>query len=136
MDALERSQAYPVTVDVLERRAGPAATAALRAPFAMGDPAELKVLFEEAGAAAVSIDTQHGTAVFPSVRSMVEADLRGWLPVMGVFLAEELIASILDEAEDALREYVAPDGTMVFDAPAHIVVAGGGDLGQNKAHHR
>ena len=67
---------------------------------------------------------------------MVEADLRGWLPVMGVFLAEELIASILDEAEDALREFVAPDGTMVFGAPAHIVVAGGGDLGRDRAHHR
>ncbi len=30
---------------------------------------------------------------FPSVRVMVEADLRGWLPVMGVVLTGEQIAA-------------------------------------------
>jgi hypothetical protein len=54
---------------------------------------------------------------------MVEADLRGWLPVMGVALGEEQIARILAEAETALARYVTPDGTVEFDAPAHIVTA-------------
>ncbi len=121
--ALERSQAYPILVDLLNRRAGPTAADALRAPFALGDVDELRGLFEKAGASAVSIDTLHGTARFPSVRTMVDADLRGWLPVMGVFLENDLIELILAEAEDALCEYVAIDGEMVFDAPAHIVTA-------------
>lgn len=43
---------------------------------------------------------------------MVEADLRGWLPVMGVVLPEEQIQRILEEAEQ---------GAMAFDLPAHIV---------------
>ena len=34
---------------------------------------------------------------------MVEADLRGWLPVMGVILGEVQIESILKEAEQALN---------------------------------
>ena len=52
---------------------------------------------------------------------MLEADLRGWLPVMGVMLDEATIEQILEEAESALGAYVADDGQAVFDAPAHIV---------------
>ncbi|MDN5768390.1 MAG: class I SAM-dependent methyltransferase [Humibacillus sp.] len=122
-DALERSQAYPLSVDLLDRRAGSAAAEALRAPFALGDRGTLRGMFESAGATVTSITTRHGTATFPSVRSMVEADLRGWLPVMGVFLDAALIESLLTESEEALSQYVAPDGRMIFDAPAHIVVA-------------
>jgi hypothetical protein len=54
---------------------------------------------------------------------MVEADLRGWLPVMGVVLDDDLIEQILDEADQVLAEYVSDGGEMVFDAPAHIVTA-------------
>ncbi len=122
-ESLERSEAYPVSVDLLRRRAGPAAADALRAPFVLGDVDVLRRLFDEAGASSVSIDTQHGTARFPSVRAMVEADLRGWLPVMGVVLDEDLVDRILAEAEEALSEFVTADGAMTFDAPAHIVTA-------------
>lgn len=122
-EALERSPAYPISVDLLHRRAGAAAADALRAPFALGDPEELQGLFERAGASAVSIRTHTGTARFPSVRSMLEADLRGWLPVMGVFLDNELIESILTEADEALGDFRTDSGEMVFDTPAHIVTA-------------
>ena len=57
------------------------------------------------------------------MRTTVEADLRGWLPVMGVFLDDDVIELILAEAEEAPSEYVTADGQMVFDAPAHIVTA-------------
>jgi SAM-dependent methyltransferase len=122
-EALERSEAYPISVDLLERRAGTAAADALRAPFVLGDTDELRRLWAQAGASEVSIDTQYGTARFPSVRTMLEADLQGWLPVMGVFLDEDLIESILEEADDALRAYVNERGEMSFAAPAHIVTA-------------
>ena len=122
-DGLERSEAYPISVDLLERRAGSAAADALRAPFVLGDTGELRGLFEDAGAVVVSMDTQHGTASFPSIRSMVEADLRGWLPVLGVHLDDDVVDSILDAAEDALSAYKTSAGAMVFDTPAHIVVA-------------
>jgi hypothetical protein len=87
----------------------------------LGDTRELTTLFEVAGVTKVNIATRHGTARFPSVRAMVEADLRGWLPVMGVDLKEEQIQGILAEAEVALRDYVSPEGQVVFDSPAHII---------------
>lgn len=121
--SLEQADAYAVTTALLERMAGTAAADALRAPFVLGDPDELAGLFERAGASTVSVRTRVGTARFPSVRVMVEAELRGWLPVMGVQLDEALVESILAEAESALSDHVAGDGTMVFQAPGHIVTA-------------
>lgn len=120
-DRLENSEAYPIEVELLERMAGPAAADALRAPFVLGDTDELTALFESAGVGSVEVATRNGTARFPSIRSMVEADLRGWLPVMGVQLEEERIERILEEAEDALARYVTPEGEVVFDSPGHIV---------------
>jgi SAM-dependent methyltransferase len=122
-DALEASPAYPIEVELLERLAGPVAADALRAPFVLGDTDELVELFAAAGVDDVEVATITGEARFPSVRSMVEADLRGWLPVMGVQLGEDTIARILTEAEDALSRFVTADGTLVFDSPAHIVTA-------------
>ena len=34
-----------------------------------------------------------------------------------------LFESLLSEADETPTEYVASDGTMVFGAPAHVVVA-------------
>lgn len=120
-DTLENSAAYPVEVDLLERLAGQDAANALRAPFMLGEQEELAALFEGAGVASINIATRTGTARFPSIRTMVEADLRGWLPVMGVVLEEKVIQRILTEAESALQAYVTPEGQVEFDSPAHIV---------------
>jgi len=120
-DSLENSEAYPIEVELLKRLAGEDAANALRAPFTLGDKNELATLFKNSGVAEVSIETHCGEAKFPSVRIMVEADLRGWLPVMGIILDEEQIQEILQAAEDALAEYVAEGGQVVFRSPAHIV---------------
>jgi SAM-dependent methyltransferase len=120
-DSLENSEAYADEVALLDRIGGKRAGDALRAPFVMGDVEELRSLFESSGVSSVEITTHHGTGRFPNVRTMVEADLRGWLPVMGVHLGEAQIARILDEADEALRRFVTSDGTVVFDSPAHIV---------------
>ena len=120
-ESLDNSEAYPIEVALLERLAGRPAADALRAPFVLGDRAALAALFQDAGVESVEITTLNGTARFPSIRVMVEADLRGWLPVMGVFLSETQIERILQEAELALSQYVTPEGTVAFAAPAHIV---------------
>lgn len=126
-DSLENSDAYPVEVALLERLAGPQAADALRAPFLLGDRDELLGLFESAGVTSVEIATHQGEARFPSLRSMVEVDLRGWLPVMGVVLDEDQIERILREAEAALHDYVTGEGHVVFDSQAHIVTGVKGD---------
>lgn len=120
-DSLDNIPAYAAEVALLDRLAGRRAGDALRAPFVLGERPDLAALFRDAGVAAVEVTTQQGTARFPSVRVMVEADLRGWLPVMGVVLPDEQVTRILDEAEHVLRPYVATDGMAVFGTSAHII---------------
>jgi ubiquinone/menaquinone biosynthesis C-methylase UbiE len=120
-ESLENSEAYSISVALLEQIAGREAADALRAPFVLGNQDQLLGLFQDAGVASLEIATHKGTARFPSIRTMVEADLRGWLPVMGVVLTEDQISHILNESEQALSEYLTPTGTVEFESPAHIV---------------
>jgi SAM-dependent methyltransferase len=122
-DTLEAMPAFAAEVTLIERIAGVAAANALRAPFVLGERREVVSLFKDAGAGSVVLTTHEGTARFPSIRVMVEADLRGWLPVMGVLLSEQQIRQILDEAETELRSYAGPEGPTTFDVRAHIVTA-------------
>jgi len=125
-DSVENIPAYAAEVALLARVAGQAAADALRAPFALGDPKELASLFVNAGVANARVETEHGAAHFPNVRAMVEADLRGWLPVLGVVLPEDQIARILEQAPSMLRSFVTADGTIRFDIRAHIVTGTNG----------
>jgi len=120
-DGLENILAYAKTVAVLERIAGQQAADALRAPFVLGDVQALSELFSSAGAASIQIETHKGTARFADLATMLEVELRGWLPIMGVMLTESQIKQIHSEAEDTLGEYVSSDGRMVFELSAHIV---------------
>lgn len=120
-NALDEIPAYAAEVALLERVAGSRAADPLRAPFVLGDRRDLAALFTGGGVASVEVTTDRAAARFPSVRVMVEADLRGWLPVMGVVLPEEQISRILEEAEHVFRPFVNADGTVAFDTSAHIV---------------
>jgi ubiquinone/menaquinone biosynthesis C-methylase UbiE len=123
-DTLERTPAYATLVALLNRRVGPRAADALRAPFVLGDRNELAALFARADMPDVEIVTHRGSARFPNIRTMVEADVRGWLPAAGIMLSDSQIGEILDEAEHAMRAYVTSvDGAVVFESPAHIVTA-------------
>ena len=120
-DALATMPAFATEVALVDGISGPQAAEPLRSPFALGDRDELAALFAEAGVAEIQITTSRGTARFPSVRIMMEADLRGWLPVMGVILPEPEIARLLDEAERVFRPYIVGHGTVSFETSAHIV---------------
>lgn len=122
-DSADHIPAYAAEIALLQRLADTRAADALRAPFILGDRELLSDVFSTAGAGSITISTLHGVAQFPSIRVMVEADLRGWLPVMGVNLAEEQITRILEEAEGVLDSYVTDDGRITFDVPAHLVTA-------------
>ena len=121
--SLDNMPAYASEVALLERMAGRQAADALRAPFVLGNRNDLAALFSEAGVATADITTHHGTAQFPSIRTMVDADLRGWLPVMGVILTEDLIGRILHDAEHALSSYATADGRTAFHLSAQLVTA-------------
>jgi len=126
-DSLENTPAYAAEVALLERMAGKPSADAIRLPFVLGDPGALHAMFQAAGIDRIMIETHRGRGRFPSIKAMVEADIRGWLPLIGIALSEDLITRILAEAEVELGQYRKPDGTVEFDSPALIVtgVAGG-----------
>jgi len=120
-DRLDSMPAYASEVALLERMAGRQAADALRAPFVLGNRKDLAALLAQVGLGAAAITTVRGTARFPGIRVMVEADLRGWLPVMGVHLAEDLIVRILREADQALGSHATADGRAEFGLSVHLV---------------
>lgn len=122
-DALENIPGYAALVALLDRLAGRQAADALRAPFVLGDPARLSELFTIAGVESAVIRSETEMAQFPSIRAMVEAELRGRLPAMGVDLDENRISRILYEAEQVLAPYLEPAGTVSFEMRAHIATA-------------
>jgi len=123
LDSIDNIPGYSTELALIEKVAGQSAGDAVRAPFALGDRQMLSDLFEDAGATSIEIVTHRGSARFPSIRTMVEAELRGWLPIMGVHLSEEQIAQILQEADRKLALYVTSTGAVVFDVAAHVVTA-------------
>jgi SAM-dependent methyltransferase len=121
-DSLENVPGFAALVTLLDRVAGRPAGDALRAPFCLGDAEELASLLVSAGAGEVDVATIRGSAKFPDIRTMVEAEVRGWLPLMGVALEEDRIETILREADGELADFVTPAGALEFAAPAHIAV--------------
>lgn len=120
-DGLDNNPGYDRLVAVLDRVAGQPAGDGLRAPFVLGDRDSLSTLFDEVGVTGADVSTHAGTARFPSLRSMVEAEVRGWLPVVGVVLPEDVVGEIHTEAEKDLGPYITPEETVEFPTSAHIV---------------
>jgi ubiquinone/menaquinone biosynthesis C-methylase UbiE len=121
--ALAVTPGYAAVVALLQRLVGERVADALRSPFVLGDPQELAALFTNAGIASARVTTQVGPARFPSIRSWVETDVKGWLPFVQVALDERQSEALLAEAERALPVFVASSGTVEFVMPAHIVTA-------------
>ena len=120
-DSLEHIPGYAAEVTLVEGISGERAANPLRAPFVLGSKDELAALFKNAGIEDVSIVTHSGKARFPTIRSMLEADIMGWLPLFGVTLSDQEINRIYEQAEGRLSSFLAEDGTVAFDLPAHIV---------------
>jgi SAM-dependent methyltransferase len=122
-DSLDNIPAYATMVDLLDRLINRQAADGLRLSFVLGDAKELAALFTDAGIAPAVVTTRQGTARFPDVRSMVLADVKGWFPLAGIFLDERQLETLIAEAEQALRPFLATDGTVAFPLSAHIVTA-------------
>ena len=122
--SLDVTPAYAAEVELLERLAGGAAAGAMRAPFVLGYPERMAELCAAAGITGARVAMQPGRGRFPSIRTMVEVDVRDWLRIVGITLDEELIETILRESETALRPFVTVDESGVgFDSPAVLASA-------------
>lgn len=120
-DSLARTPAYADLVALFDRGGLHAVADAIRRPFTLGDTAALATLFSSAGLPDVTITTHVGMGRFADARSMVEAELEGWLPVVGITLSTADVDRVVQQARDVLRPYTTNDGHIQFAAPAHIV---------------
>ena len=80
-------------------------------------------MLEGSGFKDITVEAKTETARFPSSRQMVEAELRGWLPLFDIFLSEDEIDGILIESDKTLGKYGRPSGEAAFPTSAHVFTA-------------
>lgn len=120
-DTVASSPGYASMLALLRRLFGTPAAEALQAPFALGEPAELAALFNEAGLGDARIETQVGTARFASIEAWVHTDVRGW--TLADMIDDAQYRRLLTAAKRELAVYADSSGRVAFPAPAHIVSA-------------
>lgn len=120
-DSLDRTPGYAAMTALLQRLFGDDVADALRAPYALGDPRLLQSLCAEAGIPRARVTTEDGTARFPSIRSWVYTDIKGW--TLADVLEDAQLDLLLREAERELNRFVTADGAVQFSSPAHIITA-------------
>lgn len=118
-DRREAQDAYGPFIEVVERHAGAEAVGLLYAYFSRGDLDELTNLLDAAGLAVSSIETATTTVPFASVSELVAIEIQS--TPLGDRLHEDVIARVIDEADEALASYVSERG---LDMPigGHVIV--------------
>jgi SAM-dependent methyltransferase len=119
-DRLDNAPGYAALTQLLAEMFGPATAAAMEPPFALGDTRLLATLFADAGLTGATIDTITGSATYPSVDAMIGAE-SACVWTLGGLLDEEQFSRLRLAAAAALEQFVRPDGSVVFDVPAHVV---------------
>jgi len=122
-NSIENNPAYGDIIAVLDEQVGTAAGDALRLPYSLGDPGEVFDVLARGGFTDIKFETRTERASFPNSRTMVEAELRGWLPLFGINLSDKKIADVLVKSDGKLSKYAAQSGEAVFPTSAHIVTA-------------
>jgi SAM-dependent methyltransferase len=120
-DSLERTPGYHAMVALLQRLFGAEVAGLLRAPFVLGEPEDLRGLFAAAGIAQPGLQTIIGEARFPSIEAWVRTDVKGWTLADAIDAAQ--YAELQQAAQQELKTFTKPDGSVRFDSPAHIVTA-------------
>ncbi len=122
-DSLVATPGYAVVAEVLDKMFGPKAAQSIQAPYSLGDTEKLTSLFAEAGMDDITIHTVTGQARFASIEAWIYTDIKGWT-LAGV-IDDAGYERLKQYAPQILAQFVLPDGSVAFDAPAHIVTVTG-----------
>lgn len=121
--SVEHNPAYAEVISILEEHVGMAAADALRLPYGLGDADAVTRVLADSGFIEISVEAKTEHAEFASTRQMVEAELRGWLPLFDILLDEDKINEVVLEADKTLGKYAGPSGHVVFPTSAHVFLA-------------
>lgn len=119
----DQNPVYKDIVAVMDEQVSPEAANAVKVPFSLGQPDVVAKLLSQAGFENISFETKSEQARFPSTRTMVEVELRGWLPLFDIHLTENKIADVLMKSDAKLAKYATPSGEAVFPTSAYIMTA-------------
>lgn len=116
---LSDTPGYAVVVEILAELFGSEVAKSIEAPYALGDPQQLASLFARAGMENTEIQTLPGQARFASIESWIYTDIKGW--TLANVIDDEGYEMLTQVAPERLSQFQQPDGSVVFDAPAHII---------------
>jgi ubiquinone/menaquinone biosynthesis C-methylase UbiE len=120
-DSLPNQPGFAALEALFDRQLGEAAAASLRAPFALGDRAELAAMIEAAGVPDATIETKGGTARFPSIEAWVRTEVRSW--TLADQVGDEALQRLQRAAQDALGDFAMSAGAVAFQVAAHFIIA-------------
>jgi ubiquinone/menaquinone biosynthesis C-methylase UbiE len=118
-DSLAATPGYAVVAEVLNELFGPAVAQSIEMPYSLGDKEVVASLFAEAGIDDITIQTITGQARFASIESWIYTDIKGW--TLADIIDDEGYERLRQYARQKLGQFVLADGSVAFDAPAHIV---------------
>lgn len=120
-DSLAKTPGYSAVTALLERLFGDEIADLARAPYVLGDAELLADLFVDAGVETPQVSHVAGEAWFPSIRSWMHTDVRGW--TLSDELDDRQFERLVREAKKELRHFVTPEGSVRFAHPALIATA-------------
>lgn len=118
-DSLDSSPGYQAVADLLAKLFGAEIAEEIRAPFCLGDTELLRNIVTQATDRAMAIETVSGSARFRSIEDWMYTDVRGW--TLSNLLNDAQYQQLVNTANEELAHLVLADGSVTFEAPAHIV---------------
>jgi ubiquinone/menaquinone biosynthesis C-methylase UbiE len=121
-DRVENSPGYGAFALLLDRLFGEQVGAAFRAPFSLGDAAQLREICREAGIKDADVVRRNQEVRFESIDALVSTE-RACVWTLGGMLSDEQFDRLLGESQTALKPFVTASGPLAFDMPSLIVRA-------------
>ena len=117
--SLNDTPGYAVVAEILQELFGPDVSKSIEVPYLLGDIDVLRALFAAAGANEITARRVVGKARFASVESWIYTDIKGW--TLADVIDDEGYERLKREAPKKLSRFVLSDGSVEFDAPAHLI---------------
>ena len=118
-DRLDNIPGYLALANLVAEICGAKATEVLRAPFNLGDKADLLALFEQANLPEPDIHTLHGNAKYPSIEAWIECEVLG--SAIKNLITDEQLVELKIKATETLLPYTTADGRVLFGTVVHML---------------
>ncbi|WP_455222967.1 class I SAM-dependent methyltransferase [Kaarinaea lacus] len=119
-DKLENTPGYAAMTTLLQELFGNTFADELRAPFILGEEDKFAEVIKAAGVHNFTIHTIPGMARFPSLDDWIYTDIKGW--TLADMIDDAQFQRLSRTAHKLLKQFTDGNGTISFEAPAHIAV--------------